>query len=178
MSGITSKELWNALSPAEKEDACLAFWEGAESFSHDAQARVIKELASALRFRESFLKRVRLVDRARHLRRLVDTPTLQHLSDDVLRSWLVARRARMLICFVEAQGLPHSGGIIDDTAKSPDASTVRKGVRAVRDQFPARDVALYMGVMVVSAGDFWKGLAEIVASEIPNLKADLAGKGA
>ena len=82
----------------------------------------------------------------------------------------------MLICFVEAQGLPHSGGIIDDSVKSPDAEVMSKGVRAVRDQFPARDVALYMGVMLGSSGDFWTGLADIVAVEIPNLKVDLANR--
>ncbi len=176
MIEIVSKELWLALTPAEKEDACLAFWEGAGSFSRDAQPRVLKALAEALHFRESFLKRVNPLVKARHLRRLVDTPTLQHFCDEVLRSWLVARKAPMLICFVEAQGLQHAGGIIDDTANSSDAEVLRKGVRAVRDQFPARDVALYMGVMLGSAGDFWTGLADIVAVEIPNYKADLANR--
>jgi hypothetical protein len=174
MIEIALKELWMTLTPAEIEDACLAFWEGAGSFSLDAQPRVVKALAEALRFRESFLKRLTFLEKARHLRRLVDTPTLQHLCDEVLRAWLVARKNPMLVCFVEAQGLQHSGGIIDDTVNSPTPEVLRKGIRAVRDHFPARDVALYMGVMLVSAGDFWTGLADIVAVEIPSLKADLA----
>lgn len=170
---LTTKELWGALTPAEREDACLAFWEGANSFSRDAQPRVLQELAAALRFRESFLRRVRPIEKARHLRRLIDTPTLHHLCPDVLRSWLVARKAPMLVCFVEAQGLPHVGGIIEDDITSPAAEIVRKGVQAVRDQFPPRDVAFYMGVMLLAGGDFWNGLPGIIEEELPELRKAL-----
>ena len=169
MIDITTKQLWSALTPAEKEDACLAFWEGADTFSRDAQPKVLQELAAALRFRESFLKRAKPLEKARHLRRLMDTPTLRHLCDDIFRSWLVSRKAAMLVCFVEAQGMPHTGGIIEDSVTSPDAETLRKGVRAVRDKFPARDVALYMGVMLAAGGDFWVGLADAIEVEIPDL---------
>ena len=168
MIEITTKHLWTVLTPAEKEDACLSFWEGADTFSRDAQPKVLQELAAALRFRESFLKRVKPLEKARHLRRLMDTPTLRHLCDDVFRSWLVSRKAPMLVCFVEAQGMAHAGGIIEDTVTSPDAETLRKGVRAVRDKFPARDVSLYMGVMLAAGGDFWVGLSDAIEAEIPD----------
>jgi len=170
---ITTKDVWAALTPAEKEDACLAFWEGAGSFSRDAQPRVLKDLAAALRFREAFLKRVPPLEKARHLRRLADTPALRHLCDDVLRSWLVARKSQMLVCFVEAQGMAHTGGILADDAASPDIETLRKGVRAIRDGFPPRDVALYLGVMLTTPGDFWTGLPGIVEAEIPDFKKSL-----
>jgi hypothetical protein len=173
MIKMTTRELWLALTPAEKDDACLALWEGTDSFSRDAQPKVLRELAAALKFREAFLKRVKPVEKARHLRRLVDTPTLRHLCDDVFRSWLVVRKTPMLVCFVEAQGMAHAAGIIDDSVKSPDAATLRKGVRAVRDQFPPRDVALYMGVMLAAGGDFWEGLPEAVESEVPGFKQSL-----
>jgi hypothetical protein len=173
MIEMTTKQLWTALTPAEKEDACLALWEGTDTFSRDAQPKVLKELATALRFREMFLKRLKPVERARHLRRLLDTPTLRHLCDDVFRSWMVARKTPMLIAFVEAQGMAHSEGIVDDTAKAPSVETLQKGVRAVRDQFPPRDVALYMGVMLVAGGDFWAGLPEAVEAEIPGFMESL-----
>ena len=79
----------------------------------------------------------------------------------------------MLIAFVEAQGMAHSEGIVDDTAKAPSVETLRKGVRAVRDQFPPREVALYMGVMLAAGGDFWAGLSEAVEAEIPGFMESL-----
>lgn len=173
MSDITTKQIWAALTAVEKEDACLAFWTGADTFSRDARPKVIQELAAALRFRESFLKRVPAVEKARHLRRLVDTPTLRHLCDDILRSWLVVRKTPLLVCFVEAQGMKHADGIIDDNVETPNAEMLRKGVRAVRDQFPTRDVALYMAIMLAAGGDFWTGLAEAVEAEIPGFKASI-----
>lgn len=170
MIELTPQQLWNALNPAEKDDACLAFWEGKDTFSHDSQPKVLRELAAALRFREAFLKRVPLPEKVRHLRRLLDAPTLRHLCDDILRSWVVARKTPMLVCFVEAQGLAHTDGILHDSVEAPDIETLRKGVRAVRDQFPPRDVALYMGVMLAAGGGFWVGLPDIVDAEIPGFR--------
>ena len=174
MSAMTVKELWNYLTVAEKEEACLAFWEGKDTFSRDALPRVTQELAGALKFRETFLKRLPLPEKARHLRRLVDSPALRHVCDDLLRSWVVSRKNPMLVCFVEAQGLSHIGGVIDDSVTPPGLDSVKKGVRAVRDHFPPREVALYMGVMLTVGGDFWTGLAEAVDSEFPAMKASLA----
>ncbi|MEI6563739.1 MAG: hypothetical protein WCO42_05455 [bacterium] len=174
MSGMTVKELWGFLTLAEKEDACLAFLEGKDTFSRDALPRVTQELAGVLKFREAFLKRLPPREKARHLRRMADSPTLRHVCDDLLRSWVVSRKNPMLVCFVEAQGLKHTDGILDDSVTAPSLDSVKKGVRAVRDQFPPREVALYMGVMLTVGGDFWTGLAEAVDSEFPAMKASLA----
>lgn len=173
MIEITTKQLWSALTPAEKEDACLALCEGKDTFSRDSKPKIIQELAAALRFREAFLKRVNPLEMARHLRRLLDTPTLRHLCDDVLRSWIVARKTPMMICFVEAQGLAHTEGVLADSVAAPDAATLIKGVRAVRDHFPPRETAIYMAVMLVAGGGFWVGLAEAIEAEIPDFKKTL-----
>lgn len=173
MIDVTTKQIWSALTPLEKEDACVAFWTGTDTFSQDAQPKALRELATALRFREAFLKRVPAAEKARHLRRLLDTPALRHLCDDVLRSWMVVRKTALLVCFVEAQGMKHSDGIIDEDVSVPDGATMRKGIRAVLAQFPPRDVALYMAVMLAAGGGFWTGLAEAIEAEIPDFKASL-----
>lgn len=174
MLEMTVKEVWDSLTLAEKEDACLVFWEGKDGFSRDAQPRVLQQLAAKLKFREASLKRLPPREKARYLRWQADSPSLRHVCDDLLRSWIVTRKNPLLVCFVEAQGLKHADGIIDDTAPAPDPETVKKGVRAVRDQFPPREVALYLGFMLAAGGGFWTGLQESVESEVPALKAALA----
>lgn len=177
MIELTTKQLWSALTAAEKEDACLALCEGNDTFSRDSKPKIMREIAVALRFREAFLKRVKPLEIARHLRRLLDTPSLRPFCDDVLRSWIVARKQPMLVCFVEAQGLAHSGGIIEESVTAPDTDTLRKGVRAVRDHFPPRDTAIYMAVMLVAGGGFWVGLPEAIEAEIPDFLAALGISG-
>jgi hypothetical protein len=174
MIEIPVKEVWNALTSAEKEDACQVFLEGKDTFSRDALPRVTRELAGAMKFREPFLKRLPIQEKVRHLRRLVDSPTLRHLCDDLLRSWLVCRKTPMLVCFVEAQGLKHVNGIIDDSVTQADLKSVTKGVCAVVAAFPPREVALYMGIMLAAGGDFWVGLAEAVEKEFPGMKTALS----
>lgn len=173
MLEITVKEVWNALTSAEKEDACLAFWAGKDTFSRDALPRVTQELAGALKFREGFLKRLPISEKARHLRRLADSPTLRHVCDDLLRSWVVSRKTPMLVCFVEAQGLKHINGILEESVTQAELKSVQKGVHAVLEKFPPREVALYMGIMLTVGGDFWVGLAEAVEAEFPGMKAAL-----
>ena len=79
----------------------------------------------------------------------------------------------MLICFVEAQGLPHTDGILADDVTCPGKESLHKGVQAVCAKFPPREVALYMGVMLVAGGGFWDGLAEAIEREIPDFKKTL-----
>lgn len=174
MTEITMKQVWGSLTSAEKEDACLSFWSGTDAYSRDSQMKVSAEMAAALRFREVFLKRLKPQEKARHLKRLADGAALAQYRDEILRSWLLAKKSDMLVCFVEAQGMRHTGGLIEDDVASPDRETLRKGVRALRDKFPPRETALYMGIMISSAGEFWVGLPEIVEQEIPGLAALLA----
>jgi hypothetical protein len=174
MIELTVKEVWDALTAVEKEDACLAFLEGKDTFSRDALPRVTQELAKALKFRDAFVKRLPVTEKVRHLRRLADSPTLRQVCDDLLRSWIVRRKTPMLVCFVEAQGLKHTDGILDDSVTQADLKSVKKGVCAVLEKFPPHEVALYMGIMLTVGGDFWVGLAEAVESEFPGMKAALA----
>ncbi len=170
MMDTLSQQIWTVLTPAEKNEACLAFWQGTDSLTREGQPRMVQELAGALRFREVFVKRMPAAEKARHMRRLVDGPALGHYRNDILRSWLLARKTPMLACFVEAQGLPHTDGIINDGATEPSLDSLRKGIRTIKEQFPARDVALYMGIMLSAGGDFWSGLTEAVAAEMPDLE--------
>lgn len=174
MIELTIKDIWNALTVAEKEDACQMLLEGKDTFSKDVLPRVIQELAGALKFREAFLKRLPIGERARQLRRLADSPTLRHVCDDLLRSWIVRRKTEMLICFVEAQGLKHSNGILDDSVTPTELKSVKKGVLAVLAKFPRREVALYMGVMLTAGGDFWVGLPEAIEADFPDIKQALS----
>ncbi len=174
MLEVTVKEVWDALALAEKDDACLAFWEGKDGFSRDAQPRVIQQLAAKLKFREASLKRLPPREKARYLRWQADSPSMRSACDDLLRSWMVSRKNPLLVCFVEAQGLKHADGILDDAAEAPTAEAVKRGVCAIRDRFPPREVALYLGFILAAGGAFWTGLAEAVEAEIPTLKAALA----
>jgi hypothetical protein len=173
MLEMTVKEVWDALTLAEKDDACLVFWEGKDTFSRDAQPRVLQQLAARLKFREVALKRLPPREKARYLRWQADSPALRHLCDDLLRSWMVSRKKPILVCFVEAQGLKHADGIIDDNAPAPTPAAVQQGVRAVRDGFPPREAALYLGFMLAAGGEYWTGLQAAVEAEVPTLKAAL-----
>lgn len=174
MIELTVRDVWSALTVAEKDDACQVFLEGKDTFSSDVLPRVLQELAVALKFRVTFLKRLPMGEKVRHLRRLADSPTLRHVCDDLLRSWVVRRKTEMLVCFVEAQGLKHNNGIVDDSVTQADLKSVKKGVQAVLKQFPPREVALYMGIMLSAGGDFWVGLSEAVEKEFPDCKKALS----
>ena len=178
MTDIALQRTWTVLTSVEKEDACLAFWQGTDSVSREAQPRALHDLAGALRFREVFVKRMTAAEKARHLRRLIDGPALRQYGDDVLRSWMVVRKGPMLVCFVEAQGMEHTGGIIHDSNVQPTVALLRKGIQAIKEKFPARDVALYMAIMLGAGGEFWAGLSEAVAAEIPDLSSALGAPGA
>jgi hypothetical protein len=175
---MTTRQIWAVMTPSEREDACLAFWQGSDALSVEAQPRVLHDLAAALRFRDVFLRRLKAEEKARHLRRVIERPSLRRYHDEVLRSWLAVRKTAMLVCFVEAMGMTHDGGIIGDNVPPPDVPTLRKGIEALRARFSPREVAIYMATMMAAGGEFWTALPEAVATEIPDLDAALRAEAA
>jgi hypothetical protein len=175
MMTVTVRDVWDALSIPEKEDACLAFWESTDSGVKESHAEVLKALAAAMRFREITLKRMPSRERARYLRRHVDGPGMRHLSAEILRGWIVKSMTPMMVAFVDVQGLPHTDGILGDDVASPDARVTKQGVRAIRYQFPPREVAIYLGFLLATGSDFWKALPEALEEEFSDIREVLAG---
>lgn len=162
--------LWAALSKEEQDDACLDIWVTEDSQSKKPQAWLIAELAKTLRFRLNTFAALPPESKAKHLRKRINTKAFRKYCDDLLRAWLLERKRSLLVDFMEGAGLPHDNGMLDDTddeVEPPDAEVFVKAITGL-GKHPQRDLALYLGYLIIVRDEFWENLPEAVAdAEFP-----------
>lgn len=172
-ANLTHKDLWNALTEAERGEACLAVWQGQDSMSQGARKAILPELARCLRFREKFLQRKSAEERATLLLKNIKRPDLTGFYGPVLRSWLLCRKSPMLSAFLNALGLPHNNGLIEKEVQAPDVAGFRKGIQTIHGKFPDKDVAVYLSCLSLLGQDLWDHLPEAIEAEQFDLTGSL-----
>jgi hypothetical protein len=65
----------------------------------------------------------------------------------------------MMSAFLDALGIPHDEGLIEEDATTPDAGKLASASAALLEQFPAEDVRLYFATLLSQDPDTWAGLA-------------------
>ncbi len=165
MSHLTLQLLWTALTSVEKDEACLAFWEAKDTIIKQSHIPILQKLSTQLRFRLVFLQKKKPQERSVFLRRFIDKPDFHKFHDDILRAWLLARKGALLARFLDAQSMKHTDGLIDDAVPPPAVDSLRGGIKTILGEFPSKDIALYLGYLLLFGGDYWAALPEAVAAE-------------
>ena len=82
------------------------------------------------------------------------------LAARLLVSYHLAHQRPMMAAFLDALGIPHEDGLINDeleTAVAPE--TLARGVDALRAAYPDADVRLYFETLLLQDPDTWGGLS-------------------
>jgi hypothetical protein len=149
--------------PLEKRvQAAEAFWRDQDSPEIQSQhAEALIALARRLNFRTRTLQSLPLERRARHLAQMGD------VSDAIATRAIIAyhfsTRRSLMAAFLDALGIPHDNGLINEeqlTPPSPEA--LKKAVDVVRGAFDAGDVDLYLRTLLVLDGETWAHLAALL----------------
>jgi len=74
----------------------------------------------------------------------------------------LADQREMMGAFLDALGIAHENGLIQDDGVKPDPEKIAPAVAALNEKFPAEDVALYLQTLVCQDPDTWGGLRESV----------------
>ena len=152
-------DLWRSLTAAERVQACAAFLQAEDEITRQVRPAVRTALAGALRFREKFLKTQPAAKQAEWLAARAGGPDFRVYLDGFLRAWLVRDHAAMIERFLEVQGLPHTGCMLDGDPPAPDAASLEKGIAAIRQQWGDRPSALYLAfILAEGAAEPWTAL--------------------
>jgi len=61
--------------------------------------------------------------------------------------------------FLDALGLKHDNGLIEDDDAKPDAEKIGPAVETIAAKYPAEDVSLYLTTLVCQDPETWGGLS-------------------
>jgi hypothetical protein len=146
-----------------------AFWRHAEPH---ARLLAAAQLAKTMHFREETIRKMPLEKKADLIAGRIGSPEFSEAFAIALMQYHTHSQAEMLAAFLDTWGIPHENGSIEvDDYKAPDSDAVRAAV-AKLDQFPPRDVAVYLASAGLLMGDEWRESTWPVVDELaPKLSA-------
>jgi hypothetical protein len=117
-----------------------------------------KEVAMSLRFRPQAVKKLPMAQRAKRARMILEMGKSSELAYEVFGAYLIRHRKDLVTGFLDATGVEHKDGMIDDIERSrPDAAKLDAAVAALDGRFSPEDVTLYLTL----AADQWPGVPQL-----------------
>ena len=156
-------QLWKRLSPEAKLQAADAFWRDDNAAAEHAEA--VATIAQRLKFR---VKSVIALPREKKARHLASMPAVSELvAARLLVAYHLETQRPMMGAFLDALGIKHEAGLIEDQEMSaPAPEKLHDAARTLSASFPADDVALYFSTLMWQDPDTWGGLAETPESRL------------
>ena len=152
-------QLWKQLSPERKQQAAAAFWKDDNGTMEHGEA--IATIAQRIKFRPKSVISMPIEKKARYL------ATLPVISETVAARLLVAyhldQQRPMMGSFLDALGIAHENGLIQDDDAKPAPEKLAAAVEAIRTKFPAENVALYLDTLRTQDPETWGGLGALTS---------------
>ena len=150
----TAGRVWKRMTFEQRHRAARAFWRD-ETIAAD-QAQAVQLIAKHSKFRPKTIAGLDTEGKARHL---ASVPTLP---DDVATRLLVlyhlAEQRPMMAAFLDALGIAHDDGLIQDGHVTPDPAKLGPAVAALAGAYPAADVSVYLDTLLCHDPETWGGL--------------------
>jgi len=153
---LTPGRLWKQMTSDQRQRAARAFW--SDEQATDDQVQAVMLIAERKKFRPKTVISLDVDRKARHLSTLSALP--ESLAARALVVYHLAEQRSMMGAFLDALGIAHENGLIQEEEVKPDTSKLGAAVARIASQHPADDVWLYLNTLVCQDPDTWGGLAE------------------
>ena len=155
---LTSHELLGFMSP----DLGLEILTYAYENDKAVYRAALGSVAEARKVRLVFLERQPKPQRHSAMLATLSRPALEMVTANLIRTWLLKKYKGMLGDFLDALGISHKEGVVDDLPGSIEDSKLHAAVDLLLGKYPREVVAVYLNA--------FQGMNEV---EWPNLKAML-----
>jgi len=155
---LTPSRLWKQLTLEQRTRAARAFWEDPEATDDQLQAALL--IAQQKKFRPKTVVGLDIDRKARHLATLGTVP--DQIAARTLVVYHLAEQRPMMAAFLDALGIAHENGLIQEDSVKPDPEKIAPAAAELVKQFPADDVRLYLTTLVCQDPETWGSLDEAV----------------
>ena len=154
---LTPARLWKRMTADQRLRAARAFWNDEEATDDQIQAVLL--IAQQQKSRPKFIM---ALDTERKAKRLA---SLALLTDIVAARTLVvyhlADHRDMMGAFLDALGIKHENGLIEDDEVKPEPEKLAAAVAVLREKFNADDVTLYLDTLRCQDPATWGALSDV-----------------
>jgi hypothetical protein len=154
---VTPSRLWKRMTSDQRLQAARAFW--LDEQAADDQIQAVMLISERKKFRPKTVISLDTDRKARHLASLPSMPDA--LAGRALILYHLAEQRPMMGAFLDALGVKHENGLIEDDAVKPDASKIAAAATQIAATYPAESVSLYLNTLLCQDPETWGGLAEV-----------------
>ncbi len=144
------------MTSEQRLQAARAFW--IDEQASDDQVQAVLFIAQQKKFRPKFVVALDDERKAKHLASLAALP--EGLAARALVLYHLAEQREMMGAFLDALGIAHDNGLIQDEGVKPDPEKIGAAVSQITARFPADAVALYLDTLQCQDPDTWGGLRD------------------
>src|SRR3954451_23585510 len=140
---LTPSRLWKRMTADQRTRAARAFWADPDATDDQVQAALL--IAQQKKFRPKTVIGLDLDRKARHLATLGAVP--DQIAARALILYHLASQRPMMGAFLDALGIAHENGLIQEDSAKPDPEKIGPAVAQLAQQFPADDVRIYLNTL-------------------------------
>lgn len=137
---LTSHELLGFMSPSLALDILNYSFESDKPLYRATLAAV----ADARKLRPVFLERQPRTQRHTAMIATLMRPSLELITGNLLRAWLLKKYNGMLVDFLNALGIPHKDGVVEELPPTVEDSKLKAAVDELVAKYPPEVVAIYL----------------------------------
>jgi hypothetical protein len=154
---LTPSRIWKRMTSTKRFEVARAFW--LDEQATDDQLQAVLYISQQKKFRP---KTVVSLDEERKARHLASLPSLpDSLVARALVAYHLAEQRQMMGAFLDALGISHENGLIQDEGVTPDPSKVGPAAEKLAKEFPEENVSLYLNTLLCQDPGTWGVLADL-----------------
>jgi len=154
---LTPSRLWKRMTAEQRARAARAFWIDDEAVDDQVQAALL--IAQHKKFRPKTVIGLDVDRKAKHLASLVTVP--DQIAGRALIVYHLADHRAMMGRFLDALGVAHENGLIQQDDVKPDPAKMAPAAARIAQEFPADDVKLYLTTLLCQDPETWGALRDV-----------------
>lgn len=158
---LTSHELIGFMSPALAAEILNYAYDSDKPLYRAVLAAVVE----ARKLRPVFLERQPRTQRHTDMLATLARPALDAVTGNLIRAWLLKKYKTLLMDFLDALGIPHKEGVVEELPASMDDAKLRSAVDTVLAKYPPEVVAVYLNAFNDMNEVEWPNLKTLLETE-------------
>jgi hypothetical protein len=124
----------------------------------------LKAVADARKLRPVFFERKPRAERHKDMLALLSSPRLEEAGSALLRNWLTKTQTPMISEFLDALGIAHKEGVVEDFPEKVEDAKLEAAVQGLLSKHPTEKVAVYLNTLA-KTNVSWENLNKLLEQE-------------
>ncbi len=158
---LTSHELLGFMSPSLALEILNYTYEN----DKPVYRATLRAVAEARKLRPVYLERQPRTQRHAAMLTMLARPALDVAANGLIRTWLLKKHKPMLTNFLDALGISHQDGVVEQLPPTMDDAKLRPAVETLLAKYPPETVAVYLHAFNEMNEIEWPNLKSLLDSD-------------